>query len=273
MKIHFYKYHGSGNDFIILDGRELNGSKEGASCSLNGGKISSWCHRRYGIGADGLIVVQADEGDLGFTMVYYNSDGKLSTFCGNGSRCAVHFAKANGFFEGNKCQFKFGQDVYRAKIKGKNISIQMKNIEKYGFSNNFFLVDTGSPHLVIESNEKDLGKLIHLAKEIRFSPKFRKEGINVNFLLRSLMNDNPNYYLHTYERGVEDLTYSCGTGAVAAAVFLSLQENRTGNFPIVSMGGKLEVEIGQRQEDSFSEIWLCGEAVSTFWGTLDLSAE
>src|SRR3990172_7166845 len=192
MKFEFYKYHGTGNDFIIVDNRKLK-------LKLNTAQIAHICHRRFGIGADGLLFLQNKKG-YDFKMVYYNSDGNESSFCGNGSRCIVAFAKELGVIKKSETKFIATDGIHIAKINGDIISIKMNDVKNIEADENYYLLNTGSPHYVkFASRVKNL-KIISEARKIRYSDRFCKEGVNVNFAEKN----GKGVFVRTYERGVED---------------------------------------------------------------------
>ncbi len=265
----FRKYHGTGNDFVVFPANELPDMED----ELRRIVFSRWCHRRFGIGADGVIIVGKGKEDLDFEMIYFNADGRKASFCGNGSRCAVQFAKKTGLVAGDSCRFHFGEDTYEAKIEKETISVKMKNIEQFHFNQRGMVLDTGSPHLVIDMKGDELSEE-ELRKEAvywRESPEFAPGGTNVNFVSRGVGEGT--FYLHTYERGVEDFTFSCGTGAVATAAYLAVKHNISGEIGLETKGGKLVVTLGQKTKSGFENIWLSGPAVEVFRGSVGYESE
>lgn len=278
MKINFSKYHGTGNDFILIDNRD-------EKIQLTNQQTSNLCHRRFGIGADGLMLLQ-NHSEYNFEMIYYNSDGHKSSMCGNGGRCISAYAHSLGIFEKNVSFFAIGKK-YHAKLLNEdlqnkdlkniplNISLEMNDVfhanvikENMGDEKNFFFViDTGSPHYVkfVENFEDDF---VERAKKIRYSEKWEKEGINVNFVS---IRENNQISMRTYERGVEDETYSCGTGAVACALAtdiyqnLSKKNNQKRAIKINTKGGELKVSF-ENNEQSYQKIFLSGATVKVFDG-------
>ncbi|SVD88107.1 uncharacterized protein METZ01_LOCUS440961, partial [marine metagenome] len=189
----FHKYQGTGNDFVIIDDRNETFDFE------NENLINKICDRKLGVGADGLILLRNSK-DSDFKMIYYNADGKESTMCGNGGRCIAHFAREKGIISTN-AEFDAIDGVHLISlVPGSDIvSLAMSNvnnielIEKDGFLN------TGSPHYVRFVDDVSSVQIIRDAHEIRFSPRFKSEGVNINFV--ELIDDG--IYVRTYERGVE----------------------------------------------------------------------
>ena len=257
MQIEFYKYHGTGNDFIILDNR--TNQYEG----LSELEIKSMCHRRFGIGADGLMMLCIEEG-YDFRMKYYNADGKESSMCGNGGRCLVKFAYDMGI---KKDTYHFiavdGPHDAVIKINGL-IGLKMQDVNSIQLNTTDVILNTGSPHFIrFVDNIKTLDVFTE-GRTIRNSDVYKEHGINVNFVEKQ----KDLIKLRTYERGVEDETLSCGTGATAAAIAYATQLG-VNKVPIEVQGGLLEVEFNRLSENECNEIWLTGPAKYVFRGTID----
>jgi diaminopimelate epimerase len=254
MDIKFSKYQGTGNDFVMVDNRNSFFPKKT-------GLIAAMCDRRFGVGADGLILLENDL-NYDFKMVYYNADGRESTMCGNGGRCLVQFAKHLGLF-GEECTFLAIDGVHKAKIKNELVHLQMKDVDQVEVieTNKSFRLDTGSPHYVRYVKGLKNYDVFGEGRAIRNSANFKKEGINVNFI-EDLGTEG--LFVRTYERGVEDETYSCGTGVTAAALANRLNGS---NEPvsIKTIGGRLSVSF-QKNGEIFQEIYLIGEAKFVFRG-------
>lgn len=253
--MNFYKYQGCGNDFIILDGRKenLNPSEEW---------IAKVCHRRFGIGADGLMILEPSE-QADFQMKYFNSDGKSSTFCGNGGRCIVRFAQERGIIS-ETANFLFDGNLYSAHLHEDLISLKMQDVLEIENNGEDFVLDTGSPHYVHFEENIDEIDLLTYARKIRYSDTYPK-GINVNLVQK----DQDHLYMRTYERGVEDETYSCGTGVVAAALASVYKNNSDKNtIAVHTKGGNFEVKF-RRLENGFQDIHLIGPAEFVFQGNID----
>ncbi len=258
MQITFYKYHGAGNDFIIIDNRA--GAYEHIFTTE---RIALWCHRRFGIGADGLILLQnAESSD--FKMVYFNADGKASTMCGNGGRCIVHFAYFLGIFD-EETTFEATDGLHKASISNGLINLGMNDVSEINrVDTQTYVLNTGSPHYIkigdaMPANIRDAGS------NIRYSEPYKSEGINVNFVVCK----NDNLEVCTYERGVEDETYSCGTGVVASAIS-SVMDAPAGRYSvkISTKGGNLEVTFNKSAENKYTDVFLKGPAVQVFKGLL-----
>lgn len=256
MEIPFVKYHGTGNDFVMIDNRD------GAYHHLSVLQIQHICSRRFGVGADGLIMIEWREG-MDFYMNYFNSDGSQS-FCGNGSRCAVAFARTLGI-QKPILSFSAIDGPHQAIVENDLIKVKMKDVSGVEYLGNDLFIDTGSPHyirFVQDLFEMDVVKAAH---EIRYNDRFKEAGTNVNFLEM----EGGQLAVRTYERGVEAETYSCGTGVTAAALALSLAEQAESPVAIGTLGGGLSVSF-DRRADSFTNIWLMGPAVPVYKGSIQL---
>jgi diaminopimelate epimerase len=261
MKIVFHKYQGTGNDFIILDNREKRYD------DLSHEQVKRLCDRRYGIGADGLMLFNEHEG-YDFEMVYYNADGNTSTLCGNGSRCIVRFASTIGI---HKYTYNFlaADGQHEAEIDNhNNIRVHMQDVNKVEEHAGFSILNTGSPHFVkFVDNIKEVD-VFESGRDIRYSKAFKTEGINVNFV-ENLSNDG--IYVRTYERGVEDETLSCGTGVTASALLSAHNEKGFNRVQVETPGGKLSVEFNKLDDSHYENIWLCGPASFVFSGEIEIN--
>ncbi|WGH26934.1 MAG: diaminopimelate epimerase [Candidatus Bostrichicola ureolyticus] len=258
MKLKFFKYQGTGNDFILIDARKLK-------FEIN--NIKQLCHRKLGIGADGLILIKNDEKSQ-FYMKYYNSDGKESTMCGNGGRCAVAFSKYLGIIN-NKTYFRAADGNHIAFINANNtISLKMKNVNSLKINSNYSVfLNTGSPHHIVFVKKVNKLNVYSLGKEIRFKKPYIKNGVNVNFV--EIIEKN---YLkiRTYERGVENETLSCGTGAVASAIAaFELGKINNNKILIHTLGGKLYVKF-QKFNSIYKKIWLEGPSKFIYYGFINI---
>lgn len=252
-KIKFYKYHGTGNDFIMIDNRDLQFPKDNINL------INRMCHRRFGIGADGLILLENDD-TSDFKMTYYNSDGNESTMCGNGGRCLVAFAHFNKVFD-DKCTFNAIDGLHEAELKNDIVKLKMIDVDTISTHESDYILDTGSPHYVqFVENIKDLN-VYQKGNSIRNSPTFKEKGINVNFV-EKLSDDE--IFVRTYERGVEDETYSCGTGVAASSLSVMMSQN-INELKVKTLGGNLKV-YAHKNGKTFEDIWLEGPAIQVFEG-------
>lgn len=252
----FFKYQGTGNDFVMLDNRT------GEWDQLSIENIQKLCDRRFGIGADGLIKINA-AADADFEVDYYNSDGSKS-FCGNGARCSVAFAHFLQIIK-EKTVFTAIDGLHEAQITNGIVKLKMgdvKGIEKDGDD---FVLNTGSPHYIKYVEMLNNYNVFENGNKIRNSETYKKEGINVNFVEK--LSDQK-LFVRTYERGVEDETYSCGTGVTAAALTFMKNNNQT-EVEILVKGGELKV-YAQKNGEGFSDIWLEGPAVQVFEGRINL---
>ena len=264
MALKFYKYQGTGNDFIIVDNRNLIFDKN------NSLLIQKLCNRKTGVGSDGLILLENHK-NLDFKMVYFNADSSESGFCGNGSRCITHFAKFLGIVK-DSARFEAIDGIHLAKIIDDKISVKINNIDasKIKHFNNGYnatFVDSGSPHLLIQKSDINNFDIIRDSKSIKnhFKKTFTK-GVNINYF--SVSNDIVN--LRTYERGVEDETLSCGTGAVALAVCLETNSKINNDKVLIfTKGGELKVSL-KKIESTYSDIWLSGGVEQVYSGEYNL---
>lgn len=253
MLISFYKYQGTGNDFILIDNRDSSFPKENTEL------VKKICDRRFGIGGDGLILLENHQ-ELDFQMIYYNSDGNESTMCGNGGRCIVAFAHFLTIFN-DKTKFNAIDGVHEAEISGNQVRLKMKNVFEIKQVNSDYELDTGSPHYVKLVENLDILDVYQEGKKIRNSNRYQDHGINVNFVEK--ISDNE-IFVRTYERGVEDETYSCGTGVTASSLSL-MKDNSIQKITVKTLGGMLSVEA-EKTENSFENIWLEGPAIQVFNG-------
>ncbi len=259
----FFKYHGAGNDFIILDNR--NGEFSSMSSKL----ISRLCSRRFGIGSDGLILLSKAEG-YDFKMEFFNPDGSGATFCGNGARCIIAFAFRLKFFEG-KTRFLASDGEHEGEIiENKNgrdflIRVKMQDADLPITINNLHTCYTGSPHAIEYVDELDNFDVANKGKAIRYSETFGATGTNVNFV--KSLNDNA-IQVRTYERGVEAETYSCGTGVTASGLVHAERHGiKGGRIEVATKGGNFSVYF-KRQSDKFSDVWLEGNVSFVFKGEI-----
>jgi len=256
MEIQFYKYQGTGNDFIILDNRtsEYNGLTEF--------QINKMCDRRFGIGADGLMLLGLSEG-FDFSMKYYNADGKEGSMCGNGGRCLVRFAYDMGIIK-DQYQFIAVDGPHDAIIQPNgNVSLKMQDVTNIEVINNDVVLNTGSPHFIRFVDDVKNIDVYQEGKNIRYNEVYKEKGINVNFVEKL----EKSIHIRTYERGVEDETLSCGTGATAAAIAFA-QNNGFNKVPVKVQGGELEVTFNRINQHECNDIWLTGPATFVFKGEL-----
>jgi diaminopimelate epimerase len=265
MDLKFYKYQGTGNDFVMIDNR--NGL-----FSATQQQIERLCHRHFGIGADGLILIE-NSSDADFRMVYYNSDGRLSSMCGNGGRCIVAFAVHLGIAKPDSLlRFLAVDGLHVATIKqtiphGFIVDLEMQPVHGIEQPNaSTAILNTGSPHYVTLYNDLDSLDLIKEARAIRYNERFAAQGINVNFIQR----DGPNLKVRTYERGVENETFSCGTGVVASYLAAEILLNGFKPDKILTKGGELQVTAEKISPGNYTQVHLIGPAVKVFEGKIPL---
>lgn len=257
MKVTFYKYQGTGNDFIMIDDRANQFDENDVTL------ISQLCHRRFGIGADGLILLRNHE-QSDFEMVYFNSDGKQTSMCGNGGRCIVKFAHHLGLIS-DKTSFHAIDGVHEASIEDGIVHLKMNDVKEMEMGKDFFVLDTGSPHYVKWIGHISDYDVINEAKLVRYSARFCGNGINVNFVEKQA---DQSLFVRTYERGVEDETLSCGTGVTAAALVYG---SMGGGSPVSirTMGGQLKISF-KKTDKGYSDIFLIGPADKVYQGELQV---
>lgn len=259
MKLHFYKYQGTGNDFILLDNRT-------DAIRLTEEQVALLCHRRFGIGADGLMLLEQAPG-MDFRMVYYNADGSESTMCGNGGRCITAFAAKLGLVE-KEASFIAIDGPHHATIHtDATISLQMQDVTRIDCYADHAELNTGSPHYIQWVDDAAATAVFDEGRRIRNLEQFGPKGINVNFV-QKLAADQ--LFVRTYERGVEDETMSCGTGVTAAAI--ANAGDKTGNFTtgINTPGGILTITFRKDTANTATEVILTGPATFVFEGDIEL---
>ncbi len=259
MQIHFSKYHGTGNDFVLLDNRKNEYS------NLTHIQIAKICARHFGIGADGLMLLN-NSTEANFGMTYYNSDGNQSSMCGNGGRCITAFAKHLGIIE-DAATFMAIDGLHHSTISGNYIELHMQNTVGIAEVENGFILNTGSPHLVQFVDNAKAVDVRNAGAAIRYNEVYNKEGINVNF---TEVRADKTLFVCTYERGVEDETLSCGTGVTAAAL-VQIKDKIGHNYVRVqTKGGTLMVKCINQDRNNFTDIWLCADAHFVFTGTINV---
>ena len=260
MQLEFYKYQGTGNDFVMIDNRSNFFPKENTQL------VAHLCDRRFGIGADGLILLDNDT-DTDFRMVYYNSDGNLSSMCGNGGRCLVAFAKKLNVIQ-NETTFIATDGLHYATVAEDGIvSLQMIDVEEIKSTSEYSFLNTGSPHHVQLVADLEHYNVKENGAAIRYGALYGKPGSNVNFVKKI---DATTFALRTYERGVEDETLACGTGATAVAIAMNaIGQTDLNTININVEGGKLAVSF-DKNNGKYSNVFLKGPAEFVFKGTIEL---
>jgi diaminopimelate epimerase len=258
MNIVFNKYQGAGNDFIIIDNRTdiFNPSANEL--------INKLCNRRFGIGADGLILISKHKA-ADFEMKYFNSDGKIASMCGNGGRCVAHFAR-KWDIAGTKQKFMAFDGIHEAEVENNSVRLQMGNVSNYELLGGNYFINTGSPHYVVFTGDVDSVNVFEEGKKLRWSPMFAPGGTNVNFV--EIVDDG--LYVRTFERGVEDETLACGTGVTASAIASVLEGHfDTNSVSVRTKGGNLRVDF-EINEGKVSNIWLTGPATFVYEGNINI---
>lgn len=259
MQLSFSKYQGTGNDFVIIDGMK-------EKIELSNEQVAELCDRKFGIGADGLMIL-APSNTSDFMMIYYNSDGNQSTMCGNGGRCISKFANEKGYV-GKSTIFEAIDGLHRANILDDGIvELEMINVTEVESTDPVYILNTGSPHY-IKFNSNGETDIVQFGKEVRYSERFKEKGINVNLVKQ----ETEGVSIKTYERGVEDETLSCGTGVTAAAIASAIKLNLQGKLtiPVKAVGGDLYVKLSRKGDSDFDNIWLCGPAQKVYEGYISL---
>jgi diaminopimelate epimerase len=258
MKYQFYKYQGAGNDFVMIDNRQnVFDTKKPAL-------IEFLCHRRFGIGADGLITLEkSDEYD--FSMQYFNADGYPASMCGNGGRCIVAFANKLGIIN-TSAEFYAADGPHKAIIETNGqIKLQMSDVENIDTLKDGYFLNTGVPHLVHFVDDLKLIDVNIEGRQLRWDARFQPDGTNVNFVHQQ----GNQLTVYTYERGVESETLACGTGITASALSAAFKTGKhEGAFSVTAKGGKLEVSF-KRDGSRFTNIWLKGPAELVFQGFIN----
>lgn len=256
MTFNFFKYQATGNDFIVIDNRQKQFVKNDTKL------FAKLCDRRFGIGADGLILLE-NTSDFDFKMIYFNADGRESTMCGNGGRSIVHFANFLGIIN-QKTRFLAIDGAHEATIENQQVALKMCDVLKVNHIDSVVVLNTGSPHYVTFLKDIDKLNVADEGAKIRYSPNYIEEGINVNFVEQV---DTELFAIRTYERGVEGETLSCGTGATAAAIALyATHRTNSRRIKLLTKGGHLEVKF-ENTNGNFTDIWLTGPAQKVFHGT------
>ena len=254
--IEFFKYQGTGNDFVMIDDRK-------EEFNLTDNKlIARLCNRKFGIGADGLILIRNHQ-TADFEMIYYNADGHLTSLCGNGSRCAVMFARQLGIIHG-ACSFLTVEGILQAKVEDDLVFLNMPDVSGVeSFSDHYFL-NTGSPHHICFVNGVREYDVFGEGRKIRNGAPYFEEGSNVNFVEEL---GQSSIFVRTYERGVEDETLSCGTGVTAAALVHAMN-GASSPVKIKTLGGELKIAFKKQDNGAFEEIYLIGPAIKVFEGKI-----
>lgn len=257
MKQQFFKYQGTGNDFVLFDNR----LGQIAPTAID--FIRHCCNRRFGIGADGLMLLQNREG-YDFEMLYYNADGQPSSMCGNGGRCIVAFAQKLGLIK-EKAYFLAVDGPHEARLTSNNwVELQMQDVKDIEQQQDFCFLDTGSPHYVQYVEQIAAIDISAEGRRVRYNDRFAEEGTNVNFVETTPQGIR----VATYERGVEGETLSCGTGVTAAALTHHLRKGGSSPIAVETKGGTLELRFNAKKEGGYTDIWLCGPATYVFEGHL-----
>ncbi len=258
MQLTFYKYEGTGNDFVMIDNRALTFPKHDIKL------VKHLCDRRFGIGGDGLILLENDQGS-NFKMVYYNSDGNPSSMCGNGGRCIVAFAKSLGIIK-NDATFEAIDGLHHATtFDSGTISLQMSDVESINIEEDYVFLNTGSPHHVTFVDDLKQLDIKNQGRSIRYSELYGSAGSNVNFVKQI---DDVTFAIRTYERGVEDETLSCGTGATAVAIAMHALGKTTSNSVEIQVEGGTLTVLFNKEGNRYTNVLLKGPATFVYKGEI-----
>ncbi len=259
MKLTFYKYQGTGNDFVMVDNRDESFPKD------NTALVNRLCDRKFGVGADGLILLENDA-ETDFKMVYYNADGNQSTMCGNGGRCLVAFANFLGVVK-EKATFNAIDGLHYAEVDDDEVKLQMIDVASVNVFDNYTFLNTGSPHHVQLVKDIQTYDVFANGKQIRNGAPYFEEGTNVNFVEKMTADT---FAVRTYERGVEDETLSCGTGVTGVAIAMFETGNTTANtVTLQTPGGNLKVSF-EKADNAYTNVFLQGKATYVFKGEIDI---
>ena len=262
----FFKYQGTGNDFILIDNREDLFPSDDTKL------VEKICDRRFGIGADGLILLEETPG-YDFKMVYFNSDGRESTMCGNGGRCIAAFAAFLGIAE-ETTSFLAIDGPHTASFSEDKVYLGMKEVHTIDKRNEDYVLNTGSPHYVKFVKDVSKVQIVEEARKIRNNHEFKSEGINVNFV--EIIDENK-IKVRTYERGVEDETFSCGTGVVASVIATYIHTGQPNDISaevltsVEVVGGSLEVSFLLNEKGQYTNVTLIGPAIQVFEGEYEIN--
>ena len=256
MKLPFYKYQGTGNDFILIDNRQEEFPKSDTKF------VAELCHRRFGIGADGLILLENDPSS-DFKMVYFNADGNEGSMCGNGGRCIVAFANFLGIID-TKATFRAIDGLHQAELDKDQVKLHMNNVSEIKVKPNALFLDTGSPHHVQMVSELENFNVVKEGTKLRYGI-YGEKGSNINFVEQVNANQ---FAVRTYERGVENETLSCGTGVTAVALAMHHSGKTTNKLVhIETPGGLLNISF-EKNGDGYTQIYLTGPAKQVFRGEI-----
>lgn len=256
MSIEFFKYQGTGNDFILIN------NFSGLFDASNLQRIEKMCNRKFGIGADGLMLLEPSE-KADFKLIFFNPDASLS-FCGNGSRCAVRFATEHCGISKSQITFEAFDGIHTAAIQGDIVTISMRDVSEIKRDEYGTFINTGSPHVVVKSNNLEKLNILEAGSKIRYHEKYKPIGTNVNFV-EPLQEG---IAIRTYEKGVEDETLSCGTGVTASALVYAFDSNVSSPVLVKTRGGNLKVNF-TRIDDKFTHVELVGPAEFVFKGVFN----
>ena len=258
MLLHFYKYQGTGNDFVIIDNRD-------GSIQLSNKQVALLCDRHFGIGADGLMLLNKHD-SYDFEMIYYNADGAPGTMCGNGGRCLTKFAFDKGI-QPSSYSFIASDGEHEAVIDANGwVHLKMIDVQEISKLNEATVLNTGSPHYILPVSDLSNYDVFTEGKNIRYNNTYNEKGINVNFVE---WNENE-LFVRTYERGVENETFSCGTGVTAAAIAMSADSTGLQETKIRTLGGSLLIKFNKIDAQHFTDVWLCGPASFVYDGQITI---
>lgn len=275
-QIIFEKYSGAGNDFVLID------KMKNPELNLSAKLINDLCDRRFGIGADGVLLLDQSE-SMDFKLDYLNWDGTGGMLCGNGARCALHYVFNNGLDDRSSVTFESaGLNYYGEKLSENEFKFKLNtpgflhpefSVKVLGRELEGFYAFTGANHFVIEfGTVRDSFKLNDIAfdsfnvnlfgSEIRNAKEFYPEGANINFIHL----DDGKVYIRTFEKGVEEETYACGTGSTAAALYLSMKKKMQTPIELITRSGCILRVDFKSNDGNFEDIFLSGPVKKVFSG-------
>ena len=258
MLLHFYKYQGTGNDFVIIDNRD-------GSIELSSQQVALLCDRHFGIGADGLMLLNKHQ-SYDFEMIYYNADGAPGTMCGNGGRCLTKFA-FDKEIQPSRYSFIASDGEHEAVIDANGwVHLKMIDVHEVSKQNEATVLNTGSPHYIKQVSDISNYDVFSEGKNIRYNDRYNQKGINVNFVEWN----GDELFVRTYERGVENETFSCGTGVTAAAIAMSADSTGLQQTKIRTLGGSLLIKFNKIDAQHFTDVWLCGPASFVYDGQITI---
>jgi diaminopimelate epimerase len=269
--IEFTKMVAAGNDFILIDNRGKEAQKRIGNLSKFAKAV---CVRKHSIGADGLLVIEKSK-KADITMRLFNPDGSEAAMCGNGSRCVAYYAAKKGITK-NKLSIETKAGILKARVGKNAATIEMMkpkelksrfSIDVYDETFEVDFVNTGVPHVVYFVEDLENFDVKRFGREIRYHKEFASKGTNVNF---ARVIDRHNISIRTYERGVEDETFACGTGAVASSIIASELHSIESPVRVKTWGGEVLTVYFKKIDNEYKEVYLEGEVRLVYEGVFEI---